>query len=425
MTLFPYLARGTLKMKKMLEPKNHIFSLLQPAGRQTRPLAKLQTGLIRKNTGPIPITRSKATPLRTSRLLTPEIPQKQDLSIIAPPHKKSQELNRDIIAMGSKKTISNPEKYVSSFSSQHPQVMVQNMVTSFSHHGRHRDAKRRSRVMQLSERYSNYVDALQIQQGSAEDVNEKLLQELASTPLFSFTVFCAAEQPDIFLNGTKDNEQNGLDDIVPTSTSRKKVHQSSGPFAQYGLLGHEPRTLNATSGQIDPIFLNTNAPWSAFICGVQGSGKSHTLSCMLENCLLTPKKMKQFGELPKPLTGIVFHYDNNSFAGVCEAAYLSSAGIPVTVLVSPSNKVRLQEIYKKVPGGGGAIKIEPLKFLPEHLSAERMMKLMAFNDKEGTVPLYMEVCILFLFLPYPIRFLYPILRILHCVDDSTRLTVYR
>lgn len=32
----------------------------------------------------------------------------------------------------------------------------------------------------------------------------------------------------------------------------------------------------------DPrVFLNGNAPWSAFICGLQGSGKSHTLACML------------------------------------------------------------------------------------------------------------------------------------------------
>lgn len=35
----------------------------------------------------------------------------------------------------------------------------------------------------------------------------------------------------------------------------------------------------------DPrVFLNGNAPWSAFICGLQGSGKSHTLACMLGLC---------------------------------------------------------------------------------------------------------------------------------------------
>lgn len=50
---------------------------------------------------------------------------------------------------------------------------------------------------------------------------------------------------------------------------------------QYGLLGSE-----ATSG--DKMFQNTNVPFSSFICGVQGSGKSHTTSCMLGKC---PRKL--------------------------------------------------------------------------------------------------------------------------------------
>ncbi len=38
------------------------------------------------------------------------------------------------------------------------------------------------------------------------------------------------------------------------------------------------------------LFVNMDAPWSAFICGSQGSGKSHTLSCMLE-AALKPSKL--------------------------------------------------------------------------------------------------------------------------------------
>lgn len=74
---------------------------------------------------------------------------------------------------------------------------------------------------------------------------------------------------------------------------------------QYGLLGRALELVrkesreggdNANGNNVyvrkpekesDPrVFLNGNAPWSAFICGLQGSGKSHTLACMLGLCLL-------------------------------------------------------------------------------------------------------------------------------------------
>ncbi|PHH70906.1 hypothetical protein CDD82_6856 [Ophiocordyceps australis] len=52
-------------------------------------------------------------------------------------------------------------------------------------------------------------------------------------------------------------------------------------------------------------------------------GKSHTLSYLLENCLLG----SEANVLPRPLTGIVFHYDSfisDTAGSPCEAAYLSS-----------------------------------------------------------------------------------------------------
>src|SRR5688572_8761173 len=56
------------------------------------------------------------------------------------------------------------------------------------------------------------------------------------------------------------------------------------PFAQYGLLAGDVSRGPSSSNTLDPrIFYNIAAPSSAFICGSQGSGKSHTLSCMLEN----------------------------------------------------------------------------------------------------------------------------------------------
>ena len=142
----------------------------------------------------------------------------------------------------------------------------------------------------------------------------------------------------------------------------------------------------------DRLFINVNTPWSAFICGSQGSGKSHTLSCMLEAALI-PSRL---GKLPKPLAGIVFHYDK--FSGfsssqVCEAAYLCSKKIPVRVLVSPTSFYRMKEVYKNLPGIPDSAPIEVVSlFLKEsQLNVERMMKLMAVSDKEGPMPLYMEV----------------------------------
>lgn len=114
---------------------------------------------------------------------------------------------------------------------------------------------------------------------------------------------------------------------------------------QYGLLGSMASENNNEFIQADGIpslsdsrlFYNTMSPSSTFICGSQGSGKSHTLSCLLENCLTG----SEAAELPKPLTALVFHYDafiSDDGGSPCEAAFLSSlAGTRVRVLCSPSN----------------------------------------------------------------------------------------
>ena len=56
-------------------------------------------------------------------------------------------------------------------------------------------------------------------------------------------------------------------------------------FPQYSLLGEcrlaGQSSLWPASENDRRLFHNTNIPFSAFICGLQGSGKSHTLSCIL------------------------------------------------------------------------------------------------------------------------------------------------
>ncbi|KAK8196094.1 hypothetical protein M8818_007247 [Zalaria obscura] len=162
-------------------------------------------------------------------------------------------------------------------------------------------------------------------------------------------------------------------------------------FPQYGFLGCEATPIQCSQGTEtlpDPILLNTNTPWSAFLCGSQGSGKSYTLSCMLENCLYSNEKI---GKLPEPLAGVVFHNDTRSVGSICEAAYLASLGIEVTVLVSPSNQHRLREAYSKISASFGNLTVKPLLLQSRHLNAEHMNKLMGFTEQKEKVPLYQVV----------------------------------
>lgn len=185
----------------------------------------------------------------------------------------------------------------------------------------------------------------------------------------------------------------GLDEIktapIFTETARVRVERegpSSGgfdhPFSQYGLLAGD-----ASDNQSDELFYyNVAAPSSTFICGSQGSGKSHTLSCLLENSLFPSVA----NELPRPLTGIVFHYDtfiNDSQGSPCEAAYLSTnAAVRVRVLCAPTNIATMRRTYAGLPN----VTIEPLSIREQDLTTKRMMDLMAVKKSEA-MPLYMHV----------------------------------
>ncbi|KAH7110097.1 hypothetical protein B0J11DRAFT_499354 [Dendryphion nanum] len=167
-----------------------------------------------------------------------------------------------------------------------------------------------------------------------------------------------------------------------------KQDTSGTGLSQYAVLGHVPDDEGRK-----PVLLNTNYPWSAFLCGSQGSGKSHTLSCMLENCLLTqPGIVARIGKTPNPLAGLVFHYDKSGWSGVSEASYLCSH-ISTTVLVSPSNYGDMKVQYEsmaEVYGGLQNLQVEPLYLSPSRLNLNHMLNLMAVN-KNGEPPLYVNV----------------------------------
>ena len=134
---------------------------------------------------------------------------------------------------------------------------------------------------------------------------------------------------------------------VMTSGALQSITQAGKMqnMTQYGLLARiSGQELSQTADHSsDPrVFFNVSPPSSTFICGSQGSGKSHTLSCILENCLISSKA----GRLPSPLTGIIFHYDtfiSDRMGSPCEAAFLSTnEQIEVRVLCAPTNLRTIQ-----------------------------------------------------------------------------------
>ncbi len=139
------------------------------------------------------------------------------------------------------------------------------------------------------------------------------------------------------------------------------------------------------------VFQNTNVPFSTFVCGAQGSGKSHTTACFLENALIPSK---QLGRLETPASALVFSYGKWSSSGsgfnISEAAYLSASKttVPdhrverVTVLVSPSN-LAIQARYQKLPN----VHVISFKLNSKTLDIVALRTLMGVDEEN--VPLYM------------------------------------
>jgi hypothetical protein len=159
---------------------------------------------------------------------------------------------------------------------------------------------------------------------------------------------------------------------------------------QYGLIGSRDKAANTKF----KLFLNTNVPFSMFICGVQGSGKSHTTSCILENSLVPSKHLRK---LQNPLSALVF--SNAPFSGdgagfnISEAAFLASPcpRLPVRahvkrvrVLVSPSNFVRISKLYLQLPN----VSVTPFQIKSRDLDIDTMLTLMNISASDET-PLYM------------------------------------
>ncbi|KAM0124285.1 hypothetical protein ACHAO1_011086 [Botrytis cinerea] len=211
----------------------------------------------------------------------------------------------------------------------------------------------------IHELFSDHLSLLQV------EAEQQEFQEAQNAPIFTVPVYETVEKK--LSNGTE------------------------SCFPQYGLLGGLSGKLcqntTVSNNDQDPrIFFNIASPSSTFICGSQGSGKSHTLSCLLENCLFHSKASK----LVNPLTGLVFHYDtfiSDKGGSPCEAAFLSSnPDITVRVLCSPANLYTIKRVYS-----GLNVQIEPLRINESDLNTKRMLDLMAISQDDGPIPLYLHM----------------------------------
>ena len=127
------------------------------------------------------------------------------------------------------------------------------------------------------------------------------------------------------------------------------------------------------------------------ICGVQGAGKSHTVSVIIENSLISSQEL---GSLPQALSVVVFHLGaaQGGMHLPCESAFLhkpnagdSNYKIPIKVLVSPSNLKAMRQAYAQ----SGAM-VVPFYLSTKDLNCTRMFSLMHVTE-DGKVPLYIQV----------------------------------
>ncbi|CAL1701481.1 unnamed protein product [Somion occarium] len=168
-----------------------------------------------------------------------------------------------------------------------------------------------------------------------------------------------------------------------------------GKSSQYGVLGSVLGIYDQNNKDVpdDPrVYVNTNAPFSALVCGVQGSGKSHTVSVMLENMFIP--KFPAIGSLEKPLSGLVLHFgEGGPSARPCEAAwvgvstYAGADAPPIRVYVSRSSLQTMRGVYSAL---GPNVVVEPLVFSEFELDAEAFLSMMAVGSSESA-PLYVQI----------------------------------
>lgn len=249
---------------------------------------------------------------------------------------------------------------------------------------------------------SRHLVLVNLQENPNEKTRKHLEEEIRTAPLFSSLAREIIETQHQQAGGNSednDSDDNGSEDSdsendsVDEDSIKGNDSREHRVYPQYGLLGLRTQGTDPQNSKNNLVYANISAPWSSFICGSQGSGKSHTLSCILENALIPSSPA---GRLSSPLAGLIVHYDKFTAYGstqLCEAAYLCSSGIPVRVLVSPTNYIAMKQAYERLPGLGnasGLLKIVPMYLSQKHLNISVIKTLMGVGAGRHQ-PLYVEV----------------------------------
>ncbi len=160
------------------------------------------------------------------------------------------------------------------------------------------------------------------------------------------------------------------------------------------------------------LMSSQNTPFSALVCGVQGarlsrrmnrtgltlfvegSGKSHTVSVMLENMFISGSNL--LGHLEKPLAGLVLHFGEGGIgSSPCEAAWVGVTDIltikapKVKVFVSKSSLNTMKTVYAPLLERGN-VTVEPLLFDEAELDAQAFLSMMAVGSSDNA-PLYVQI----------------------------------
>jgi len=160
------------------------------------------------------------------------------------------------------------------------------------------------------------------------------------------------------------------------------------------LLGHLFDDNESSNEVGEGVYINTHSPFCFITVGVQGAGKSHTSSCILESCLV-PFEPGNVVKLKVPQTTLVVHYDQNT-TSICEAAGLLSlnrnikakmnqvghtvGAIPkekAVILVSPAFYLQRKKFY------GDTCTVKPLLFRWRSLTADHIKRIMRIESGDN------------------------------------------
>ncbi|GBE79348.1 hypothetical protein SCP_0205460 [Sparassis crispa] len=159
--------------------------------------------------------------------------------------------------------------------------------------------------------------------------------------------------------------------------------------SQYGVLG-AALSVHEQNGKSDSprdprLYINTNAPLSAIVCGVQGSGKSHTVSVLLENMLIP--RHAPIGNGEKALSGLVLHFgeagaelDAEAFLSMMAVGSSDSAPLYVQTILSILRDLGEKFTYSKFQR-----ELDDRKFNPAQRAGleQRMALLKGFIDTKA------------------------------------------